>query len=735
MSETPGNAVFLSYASQDAEAARRICEVLRSAGIEVWFDQDELRGGDEWDAKIKRQIRECALFVPIISKTTQARTEGYFRREWNLATQRLLDMAPGRPFLLPVVIDDTSERNAVVQEEFLKVQWTRLPDGIVSPNTVARFQSLLESLARGTPGLLPRPGFPEAPTDAARTSPRRSVFTWLATCAVIAVIAGFALFDGRASPPKLRQLAILPFTAIGEAPGNQAFCDGLSETVSSQLTKLEQFQRTLLVVPNAEVRKEAISTPSQARALFGATVVLTGSVQRTETTVRVNVNLVDAGTLRIIRSGTFDQAPNELYRLQDQVAAQAAEWLGLELSEQSKRALASGQTTVASAFELYVRSRGELALYNGSGVDAAITYLHQALLSDPRYALAHAALGEAFWLKYLLTKERRWSEEARRSCLTALQYGATLATPHVTMANLLLGTGQYEQALAEAETALRLDSASGEATRVLARAYERLNRKAEAEATFKNAIERNPENPRAVADLGVMYWRTGRMEDAERMFLRVAELTPDNYSNYRNLGGLYVVMGRPEKAAQLLEKSIALKPSWSAYSNLGTLRFQQGRYADAAAHYERAIEINPREYLVRGNFADALRFIPARAGEASSAYGQAIKLAENGLLVNPKDAALHATLARYHAFTGNIPRALEGIKQARALGPQNMPVLFDAALVYEQTGDREGALAAVAAALKGGYSRTDILAHPDLKNLRADARFASLVSASPSPPP
>ena len=60
-------AVFLSYASQDAEPAQRICEGLRAAGIEVWLDQSELRGGDAWDLKIRQQIRDCALFVPIIS--------------------------------------------------------------------------------------------------------------------------------------------------------------------------------------------------------------------------------------------------------------------------------------------------------------------------------------------------------------------------------------------------------------------------------------------------------------------------------------------------------------------------------------------------------------------------------------------------------------------------------------------------------------------------------------------
>ncbi len=67
MSEPLNKAVFLSYASQDAEAAKRICESLRAVGVELWFDQTELVGGDAWDQKIRRQIKECVLFVPVIS--------------------------------------------------------------------------------------------------------------------------------------------------------------------------------------------------------------------------------------------------------------------------------------------------------------------------------------------------------------------------------------------------------------------------------------------------------------------------------------------------------------------------------------------------------------------------------------------------------------------------------------------------------------------------------------------
>ena len=126
----PSHAVFLSYASQDAEAAQKICEALRAAGIEVWFDQSELRGGDAWDQSIRKQIKICALFLPVISHTTHDRREGYFRLEWKLAVDRCHLMDAEMAFLLPVVIDDTRDDDERVPERFREVQWTRLPGGV-----------------------------------------------------------------------------------------------------------------------------------------------------------------------------------------------------------------------------------------------------------------------------------------------------------------------------------------------------------------------------------------------------------------------------------------------------------------------------------------------------------------------------------------------------------------------------------------------------------------------------
>src|SRR3979490_740237 len=135
MSSVPANSdhapptVFLSYASEDRQAARRIGDALPAYGLEIWYDESELGGGDAWDQKIRKQIRDCDYFMALVSAQTEARHEGYFRREWRLAVERTLDMADDHTFLLPIVIDDIDQAGARVPEKFLMVQWLRVPGG------------------------------------------------------------------------------------------------------------------------------------------------------------------------------------------------------------------------------------------------------------------------------------------------------------------------------------------------------------------------------------------------------------------------------------------------------------------------------------------------------------------------------------------------------------------------------------------------------------------------------
>jgi hypothetical protein len=136
----------------------------------VWFDENELRGGDAWDASIRKQIRECTLFVPIISANTNARSEGYFRLEWKLAVDRSHLIADDRAFLLPVSIDDTIEATARVPDRFRELQWSRV-FGRETPKAFAeRVQRLLSGhLAPSKPAppgprrvRVPRPNRPRS---------------------------------------------------------------------------------------------------------------------------------------------------------------------------------------------------------------------------------------------------------------------------------------------------------------------------------------------------------------------------------------------------------------------------------------------------------------------------------------------------------------------------------------------------------------------------------------------
>jgi TolB-like protein len=167
-SSRPPPSVFLSYASEDRPAAQMLRDALPTFGLEVWYDESGLDGGDAWDQKIRRQIRECDFFMPLISAQTAARPEGYFRREWRLAVERTLDMADDHTFLLPVVIDDTTQAEARVPERFLNVQWLRVPGG----RPTAALEALCRRLASGQ-SVAPQPAkkTPDQPT-AARLPPR-----------------------------------------------------------------------------------------------------------------------------------------------------------------------------------------------------------------------------------------------------------------------------------------------------------------------------------------------------------------------------------------------------------------------------------------------------------------------------------------------------------------------------------------------------------------------------------
>src|ERR1700730_14711183 len=535
------------------------------------------------------------------------------------------------------------------------------------------------------------------------------------------------IWSGSFSPIVQKQLVVLPFTNVGNDPQNQGFCDGLVEILSSKLSQLEQCQRTLRVVPSTDVLREGIVSVREARQTFGATLAITGSVQRTENQVRLTINLVDPQTLRQLKSKTIDTEARDISVLQDGVVLEVAELLDVKLSSQAKQVLAIGGTTVPSAYEYYMQGRGYLQRYEvPQNIDTAISLFNLALGQDRRYALAEAGLGEAYWRKYEQTKDTRWAEQARKSSAAALELNDKLAQVYVTLGMILTGTGRYEEAIQNLQKALALDPINSDAYRELAKTYQGMGRLKDAESTYMNAIAVRPGYWGTHNELGGFYYRLGRYAEAEKEFRSVVEFTPDNARGYSNLGVIAHYQNRDEEADKMLEKSVAIMPSIDAYSNLGLVYYTLTQYTEAARYYELAIRMNGHDSLWWHNLAAAYQWCN-EPQKARVDLQRTAELAEEQRRVNSRDPVLLIRLADAYSNLNQAQHARQLLQQGLALAPDDVSNMFQASEVYEQLGDRKLALQWIALAIKGGYSRDLIEKSPALAQLRLDTSFQSLL--------
>ena len=609
-------------------------------------------------------------------------------------------------------------------------------------NREERYQSMLElSSDLRSLGEAPEPAAIAAvqpsPSKVSRRVRRRTAI--LAAVAALAVVLGAMAFRERLGDwlaawmlPAQRQIAVLPFINVGHDPANQLLCDGLMETLSTKFSQLQNFQKSLSVVPASEVRRENLSSAADARRVFGVNLAMTGSLQPFRNAVRVTINLVDARTRRQLRSDVTDAPARDSTVLQDEVFVRAAAMLDLELSDNARKVLSAGETRVPAAYYAYVQALGYLSRFDvEENVDKAIPLLQKAVQEDPRYALAHAGLGEAFWRKFQSTKDKKWAESAEASCLRAVELDTRLSNVHTTLGMVYRETGRYEMALDELRTALRIDPMSADGHRLLAGAYELLGRKKDAEDTYRKAIELRRDLWIGYSDLGEYYFRRSEYDQAAEQYRKVLDLVPDHYRAYYRLGGIYYLQGKFDEAAAMFEKSLAMRPTPEAYSNLGTLYIMQRRYAEAVPILENAIKMGTASHQIWGNLGEAYSQTPSLAAKAPEAYSMAVKQAEQRLSVNPKDARVRASLAGYLAVLGRKREALAQIEQARRLAPDNQNVLFRSALVYESAGQRDQALRALEAAIANGYSPAEIEGARDLAELRNDPRYRKLVEGKP----
>jgi TolB-like protein/Flp pilus assembly protein TadD len=551
-------AVFLSYASQDADAVRRICDALRAAGLEVWFDQSELRGGDAWDASIRKKIKECTLFVPIISANTDARSEGYFRLEWKLAVDRSHLMADDEPFLLPVVVDETTEASARVPDRFRERQWSKLNDG----NAIAAFAGRVNRLLSGAaqaPGSL-------APSRAAAAPP--------------------------SSAEDFPSIAVLAFANRSNDPNDEYFSDGLADELLNVLAKIRGL-RVAARTSSFQFKGKADDIAVIGRKL-NVSNVLEGSVRKSGNRVRITVQLVKVADGFHLWSETYDRTLEDIFAVQDDIARAVVEELRTRLVGADPGAAAIGKVSKevaeaargrsenAEAYRLYLQGRFLVERLTGPDITRGIECLQAAIALDPDFALAHAAKSRAH------TYEGGWGLRTPQDA-TALARAAALRSlalePDLFEGLLALGTLQmwhdWDWAGARASLGRARELAPGkpEVLRDYGMLMYLTGRFEEAFTHGRRAIELDPLNAIGHLYLSFSLLALGKLREAESTCRKALELSPDGISFRYCLAMVLDAQGRREEA---IAESLLDKADWSRLTCLACLYHLAGRTEESA---------------------------------------------------------------------------------------------------------------------------------------------------------
>ena len=603
----PSHAVFLSYASQDAEAAQKICAALRAVGIEVWFDQSELRGGDAWDRQIRERIHDCRLFIALISSHTEARDEGYFRHEWNLAVERAHHMSEKKPFLVPVVIDDTRERGASVPDKFHELQWTRVPSGKASAEFVARIKRLLSPEPATTA---------RSPADAASGSSSTSQATSrpptlrralpVAVAVLIAAALAYVLINkpwiskpvavlatssatsssgapSAAFNPPPHSIAVLPFVNMSGDKEQEYFSDGLSEELLNSLARINELQ-VAARTSSFYFKGEHADLSTIAHKLNVASV-LEGSVRRSGHTVRVTAQLNNAVTGFHLWSQTYDRDLNDVLAMQTEIANAVAGALKVTLLGDIAAKIEVGGTRNPAALDAYLRGlQAHYRHHDAKDLQTGIEYFAQAIRLDPNYALAFAGRSMALSVyasTYATGPEiREGFGEANIDARKAIALAPELAWGHLALAVLFDFTLEFESSSGEYNRALVLAPGDARVMRNYGEFTVAMGRVDAGIAAVRRAAVLDPLNPLSHEYLGTVLFNARRYDEAVAAYEVERSLDSDQPFPYSGRGFSYYMLGNFQAA----RASCEIKPAdIDCQVCLAVTYDKLGRHADAEA--------------------------------------------------------------------------------------------------------------------------------------------------------
>jgi TolB-like protein/Tfp pilus assembly protein PilF len=572
-------AIFLSYASQDAEIALRIADALRAAGFDVWFDQTELRGGDAWDVLIRKRIKDCMLFVPVISKNTESRREGYFRLEWKLAVDRSHLMADDQAFIMPVVIDDTSEAQARVPDRFRERQWSRLSGDAAFAAFAKRVGQAIPQLGNGDA----RPASPDQPKPASA----------------------------------LKAIAVLPLANMSADPENEYFSDGMTEEIINALSKVPGVHVASRSSCFAFKGKKDVNV-RQIGEKLGVTTLLEGSVRKVGNRIRIAAQLVNVDNGYQLWSETYDRQLEDIFALQDEISRSIVDALKLQLVGAGAAVVAP--TKSLDAYTTYLKGRFHFNKFSEISLRKANDLFQNALLQDPGFARAYAGIADVWcdladdWVAPDDAYPRAKSAAER-----ALQRDPELADAMISIGKVLSWhEWKFAEAVRYVERAVMLSPNNAEAHWVLGTALPLVGRLQDGIAAMRRALELDPLRVEYFGWAARMILYARDYKGAIAQGMETFEIDEAYGRGFVFVGSAYLAMGDAEQALDWFQRGQSLDKAVRSYDAMIVRALAALGRREEAEEILARLESESRQHYVR---AEYLAMGHAALGDLDGAFG------------------------------------------------------------------------------------------------------------------
>jgi adenylate cyclase len=370
-----------------------------------------------------------------------------------------------------------------------------------------------------------------------------------------------------AEPARL-SIVVLPFTNLSNDPNQDYFADGITENLTTELSRI---RNSFVIARNTafSFKGKNVDARDIGRQL-GVRYVLEGSVQRDQNRVRVNAQLIDAGSGAHLWADRFEEDVADLFKLQDQVVARLANSLGYELVQ--TEAEKDARSKSPDAIDLAMRGwalvwQEQLQSRTKENNNAAQALFEQALKIDPNET--DALEGDAY--AYLLEYARGWTTtgtDYEAKILGQADRAIALAPDNVwayyVKSLFLVDTQRVNEGLSAADAGLAINPDDPPLHRARGFAENALGRYEQAISDVQQAIRLSPRDPRIglwVADLGDAELGLGHFDAAIDKYHKAIDAGWRAYQSYRGLAAAYALEGKMEEATSALAEARRLNPA------------------------------------------------------------------------------------------------------------------------------------------------------------------------------